>query len=67
MKIDEFFNCIVLDINNQFNDFSYAIGLSEVDDGTSLEIIVKNEKEFINIVVPKLQKLINNIIIEVNE
>lgn len=67
IKIDQLFNCIVLDINSQFNDFSYAIGLNEDDDGTSLEIIVKNEDEFINVVIPKLQKLINNLVIEVNE
>lgn len=64
MKIDEFYNCIVLNINSEFNKLSYAIGVSEDVDGVSMIVITKNEKQFVNIVIPKIQKLISNLVID---
>ncbi len=64
LKIDCLFNCIVLKENSSFNDYTYALNLSENESGTDLIIMEKEKDSFLNKVYPKISKIIDGIIFE---
>jgi hypothetical protein len=65
IKIDEFYNCIVLDKKSEFKDYSYTIEVREDDDGSIMVVSAKDENEFETIVIPRIKRLIGNLIIKV--
>ncbi|MCY9528555.1 hypothetical protein M5X04_04290 [Paenibacillus alvei] len=53
---DQFFTCIVLKKDQEFEDYSYVISCIEDDIGDTLCIYSKNEQKFFEEVLPELSK-----------
>jgi hypothetical protein len=57
MDIDEFYTCIVLNKNAEFNNFLYALKYHETASDFRLRIIEKKEGDFFQNVLPKIEKI----------